>query len=76
MTDDAPLRSREVVRLVAGREIAERLRAKSFYIGTGLLLVVILAVGVISRVAGDDGPDVIKVGFVGAASDQVTAVID
>lgn len=76
MTDDAPLRSHEVIRLVANREISERLRAKSFYVGTGLLLVVILALGVISRVAGDDGPDVIKVGFVRTASDQVAAVID
>ncbi len=43
-----------VIRLVAGREINQRLRVKSFYITTGLLVLVILAVGVISRLAGDD----------------------
>lgn len=46
--------SSAVIRLVAGREINQRLRVKSFYITTGLLVLVILAVGVISRLAGDD----------------------
>jgi len=61
--------SREVIRLVAGREINQRLRAKSFYISTGLLVLVILAVGVISRLAGgDDAPAQIDVAVVADAS--------
>jgi ABC-2 type transport system ATP-binding protein len=45
---------RDVIQLVAAREISQRLRAKSFYIGTGLLIAIILAVGLISRFAGGD----------------------
>jgi len=61
--------SREVIRLVAVREINQRLRAKSFYISTGLLVLVILAVGVISRLAGgDDAPAQIDVAVVADAS--------
>ena len=51
MSEQHELRSIEVIRLVAGREIGQRLRAKSFYVGTGVLVLVILAVGVISRLA-------------------------
>ena len=35
-----------VIRLVAARELGERLRAKSFYILTGLLVLLIIAIGV------------------------------
>jgi ABC-2 type transport system permease protein len=52
----------EVVRLVAGREIRERLRAKSFYLFTAVLVVAILAMGVISRLAGADEPSAVRVG--------------
>jgi ABC-2 type transport system permease protein len=76
VTDDTPLRGTEVVRLVAGREIAERLRAKSFFIGTGLLVAVVLAIGVVSRLVDDDGPGAVEVGFVGSASEEIAAVIE
>lgn len=65
----------QVVRLVAEREVGERLRAKSFYILTALLLAVILAIGVINRVASDDGPGAIDVGVAGSVpADIETAV--
>lgn len=54
MSERTAMSSRSVIRLVAGREINQRLRVKSFYITTGLLVLLILAVGVISRLAGDD----------------------
>ncbi len=66
-----PLRTSEVVRLVAGREIGERLRAKSFYALTGLLVVAILALGVLSRLAGDDGPGALDVGVTGPAATEL-----
>ena len=63
--------SRDVIRLVAGREINQRLRAKSFYISTGLLVALILAVGVITRLAGgDDAPAQIEVAVVADVSNE------
>ena len=38
--------------LIAARELRERLRAKSFTLLTGVLVVVIVAIGVITRIAG------------------------
>lgn len=81
MTGATALSSREVIRLVAGREISQRLRAKSFYVGTGLLVLVILAVGVIWRLAGgDDAPAAIEVavvaGVAAAEPDDTTAAIE
>ena len=58
--------TRAVIGLVAGREIRERLRTKSFAILTGLLVVIIVGIGVVNRVAGSDGPDTIELGIVGA----------
>lgn len=54
----------EAIRIVAGREIGERLRAKSFYVLTGVLVVIILAIGVIGRFA-DSTPGEIEVGTIG-----------
>ncbi len=65
------LRTTEVVRLVAGREIGERLRAKSFYALTGLLVVAILALGALSQLAGDDGPAAVDVGITGPVSAEL-----
>ena len=66
-----------VVRLVAAREVRERLVAKSFWILTALLVVLILAGGVISRVASDDGPGTLTVGVAGdvpqSIEDQLVA---
>ncbi|MDP2291848.1 MAG: ABC transporter permease [Actinomycetota bacterium] len=65
MSDRNAMSSRAVIRLVAGREINQRLRVKSFYITTGLLVLFILAVGVVTRLAGDDdAPGVIDVAVV------------
>ena len=55
-----------VVRLVARREVVERLRARSFAVATGLLVVVILAIGIISRLNSDDGDEAIEVAVAGA----------
>jgi ABC-2 type transport system permease protein len=55
-------RTASTIRLIAGRELRERLQGKSFYVVTGLLLVLILAIGVIYRIAGDDGPESVTIG--------------
>ncbi|MBK5223129.1 MAG: ABC transporter permease [Acidimicrobiia bacterium] len=64
-----------VIRLVATRELTERLRSKSFFILTGLLVVGILAIGGISRFTGDDGPDALEVGIRGQASEELRNAI-
>ncbi|MGH9041295.1 MAG: ABC transporter permease [Acidimicrobiia bacterium] len=51
--------------LVAEREIRHRLRGKSFYLSTAVIVAAVIAGGVISRV-GDDGPDDVKVAVAGA----------
>ena len=64
------MKRRDVIQLVAAREISQRLRAKSFYIGTGLLIAIILAVGLITRFAGgDDAPADIAVAVVADPAD-------
>jgi ABC-2 type transport system permease protein len=73
MIERAVLRRNEVIRLVAVREIRERLRAKSFYVSTGLLVLVILAVGVVNRLTGDDGAETIDVGYVGVETPAIDA---
>ncbi|HSP02327.1 MAG TPA: ABC transporter permease [Acidimicrobiales bacterium] len=66
MSDGRPVGATSVVRLVARREVVERLRARSFAVATGLLVVVILAIGIISRLNSDDGADAIDVAVAGA----------
>ena len=67
MTDPAPT-STSTVGLIARREIRERVRATSYLVFTGLLVVVILAMGVIGRVAAaDDGPEQDVVGVTDGA---------
>jgi ABC-2 type transport system permease protein len=64
------LRTWPAVRLVAGREIRQRLRARSFHVSTALLVVV-------SRIAGDDEPGPLAVAVVGqeaALSEELAAV--
>ena len=69
MTDPTPT-SPSTIGLIAGREIRERFRATSYLVFTGLLVVVILAMGVVGRVAaGDDGPEQDVVGVTDAAPD-------
>lgn len=71
MTDSgAPLGTWQGIRLVARREITERLGAKSFYVATALLLLVIIGIGVLYRVV-DNGPDRIEVGVTAAAPEAL-----
>lgn len=65
-----------MIRLVAGREVRERLRTKSFYAFTGLLMVVILAAGVISRFATSDGTTTIHLGVTAGAPDGFDAAAE
>ncbi len=50
--------------LIAARELRERLRAKSFTLLTGVLVVVIVAIGVITRIAGGGDDEARTVGVV------------
>jgi len=61
----------EVVRLVAAREIRERLRSKAFKISTGVSLAFILAVAILPGVLDDDGPTTYDVGVFGQVADQL-----
>jgi ABC-2 type transport system permease protein len=56
------------VRLIAGRELRERLRAKSFLISTAVLVVAILVIGILVRVVGGDDTDTTVVGVDGQAA--------
>ena len=62
-------------RIVATREVNQRIRARSFIVLTVLLCVGVLAVGVISRLTGSDGPSRYKVAVVGGASTDLAAVV-
>lgn len=68
---------RAAIRLVASREITERLRTKSFYILTGLLVAIILVVGLAVRLLGSDDDPSLEVGVSGpvpaALSDTLVA---
>jgi ABC-2 type transport system permease protein len=66
------------IALVARRELVERLRTKSFYILTGILVLIVLAIGVVSRVAGDRGPGELTIGVTepvpAGLADALTAI--
>jgi ABC-2 type transport system permease protein len=72
--DRRSLSTVESIRLVAGRELTERLRARSFYVLTGLLIAIIIALGLVGRFV-DRGPDTIELGVVGDASVDLTAIL-
>lgn len=61
----------EVVRLVAGREIRERIRSKAFRISTGVSLAFILAVAILPGVLRSDGPTTYDVGVFGTRSEEL-----
>jgi ABC-2 type transport system permease protein len=65
-----------VVRLVAGRELRERSRKKSFKLSTGFIALALLAAVLVPQVLGDDGPTSYDIGVVGAVPEVVTATID
>ncbi len=55
----------EAIRLVVRRELVERIRQKSLLVSTALTLAIVVAIGVIPGVVGDDGPTTYDVGLVG-----------
>ena len=61
----------EVIRVVAGREIGERVRSTAFRVSAGISLAFILAVAILPGVIGDDGPTTYDVGVFGAASEAL-----
>lgn len=61
------------IRLVAGREIRERLRSKAFRISAGVMLAFVLAVAIVPGVVGDDGPTIYDVGVYGADAGALAA---
>jgi ABC-2 type transport system permease protein len=72
--DRRSLSTAQSIRLIAGRELTERLRARSFYVLTGLLIAIIIALGLVGRFV-DRGPDTIELGVVGDASADLTATL-
>ena len=69
------LRTTRAIALIAGREIRERLRAKSFYLLTALFLLIIIALGVSARLAGDRDPAVIKIGVTESVPDEFATTL-
>ena len=61
----------QVIRLVAGREIGERIRSKAFRISTGVSLAFVLAVAILPGVLGDDGPTTYEIGVFGGGTEQL-----
>ncbi len=61
----------QVVRLVAGRELRERIRSKAFRISCGVSLAFILAVAILPGVLSDDGPTTYDVGVFGEGAEQL-----
>ena len=58
--------ARRQIRLVARREVRVRMRARAIKVSTLLFVVVILAIGVISRASRDQAPSTTDVATVGA----------
>ncbi len=48
--------TRRDIAIVAGREVSSRLNSKPYWISTALLCLTIIAVGVLNRALGNDGP--------------------
>jgi ABC-2 type transport system permease protein len=64
------------VRLVALREIWERLRSKSFLASTALSGLLIIGLAIIPGLVADDGPTTYDVGVVGASATELSDAID
>lgn len=60
---------------IAAREIRERLRAKSYLALTALLAVIIVAIGVIGRIASSDEPGAVQVGMTPALAEPLGSVL-
>ena len=61
----------QVIRLVAGREIRERVRSKAMRVSTGVTFLIILAVAVLPGLIGDEGGTTYDVGVFGPRADQL-----
>ncbi len=61
----------QILRLVAGREVRERIRSRAFRISSGVSLAFILAVAILPSVLSDDGLTTYDVGVFGAQSDAL-----
>lgn len=73
MSAPQTLSSAQLVRLVAGREVATRIRDKGFIISSVVILLVIVAAVVIQVVTGS-GDDESRVGLVGGDASLVSAL--
>jgi ABC-2 type transport system permease protein len=63
------------VRLIAGRELRERGRSKTFWIGTSVLLLGVVAAIVVPAMFGHHGQQTFRVGTVGAAPAGLTSSV-
>jgi ABC-2 type transport system permease protein len=64
------------VRLVAGREIRQRIRSRAFIISTVFIAVLILGIGVLTRVLSGGGPASADVAVVGTLAPEFSEVLD
>lgn len=62
---------RRAVHLTARREIREHLRGRAFLISTGIQILVVLAIVVVSALTGGDSAEKFDVGYVGGESKSV-----
>lgn len=65
-----------MIRLVAGREVQDRMRRTSYYVVTGLFVVLILAFGVGTRLAGSSTPGPVDVAVTGTDAGTLAASLD
>jgi ABC-2 type transport system permease protein len=63
------------VRLIAGRELRERGRSKTFWIGTSVLLLGIAAAIIVPAMFGHHGQQTFRVGMVGAAPESLVSSV-
>jgi len=70
------LRGREAVRLVARREVTQRLREKSFLISTGVTVALILLIAIVPKLAGFGGRESFDVAASDAAGLAVATAAD
>jgi ABC-type Na+ efflux pump permease subunit len=63
----------QIVRLVAARELKERLGSKAFLVSTGVSLTIILAIAILPGLLADDGPTTYDIGVFGDRSAELAA---
>jgi ABC-2 type transport system permease protein len=63
----------QIIRLVAGREINERVRSKAFRISTAVSFGILVVVAVLPGLLADDGPTTYQVGVFGPRAEQLAA---